>query len=138
MVSSDMTYRLIQQTRLVEDIRQPAYENRHARANRLFARALFAVIARDLIRSGRRRREIASLSRLRFSPFEIYTQCEPQPFLTPVLGGRSCRPPAFVPTIHHHQPAHRAAHCVGAIPPNQGTGEAVSPPGIAGLPNYRL
>jgi hypothetical protein len=81
MVSSDITYRLIQQTRLVEDIRQPAYENRPARANRLFARAFFAVMARDLIRSGRRWREIASLSRLRFSPLEI------------------------VSTIHHHQPS---------------------------------
>jgi hypothetical protein len=105
MVSSDITNRLIQQTRLVEDIRQPAYENRPARANRLFARAFFAVMARDLIRSGRRWREIASLSRLRFSPLEIFAQRELQPFLTPISGGRSRRPPAFVSTIHHHQPS---------------------------------
>jgi hypothetical protein len=45
-------------------------------ANRLFARAFFAVIAGHLISSRRRRREIGSLPGLRLSPLEIFAQCQ--------------------------------------------------------------
>src|SRR5271168_4436338 len=105
MASSDITNPLIQQNRPVEEFHQPAYENLHTGANRLFSRAFFAAVESDLIRGGRRRREIASLARLRFSPFEVFAQREFQPFLPPVFGGLSAPRPAFVPTIHHlHSP----------------------------------
>jgi hypothetical protein len=136
MTSSDITNRLIQQNRPIEEFHQPAYENLHTGANRLFTRAFFATIERDLIRGGRRRHEIASLARLRLSPFEIFAQRQPQPLLTPIFAGLSRRPLAVVPTIHHHQPAHRAAHCVGAVLPNQGASDAVPAPGITGPPIY--
>ena len=58
--------------------------------------------------------------------------------MTPIFGGLPRGPLAFVPTIHHRQPAHRATYCVGAILPNQGTGEAVPTPGNTGQPNYGL
>jgi hypothetical protein len=134
MASSDITNRLIQQNRPVEEFHQPAYENLHTGANRLFTRAFFAAIERDFIRGRRRRREIASLARLRLSPFEIFAQRQLQPFLTPIFDDLSGRPLTFVPTVRHHQPAHRTAivlalsYCVGAFLPNQGAGKVVPAP----------
>src|SRR3982074_427081 len=78
----------------------------------------------DVIAMGRRRRDIASPPRLRFSPLEIFAQRQLQPILPQifarvfprvffgVFGGRSGLPFVFIFLIVHREPARMTGEIV--------------------------
>src|SRR5487761_1899685 len=75
-------------------------------ANRLFARAFFAAVTGgDVFGIGGCVREIVASSRLRFSPLEVFAQCQFQAVLTQILRGPSGSPRALFVAILHRRPA---------------------------------
>src|SRR5258708_37335010 len=57
-----------------------------------------------VIRIGRCRRDIASAPHLRFSPLEVFAQCELQPIPPRILAALSALPLAFILHILHRRP----------------------------------
>src|SRR5258708_9967362 len=58
----------------------------------------------DLIRIARCRRDVAAAPGLRFSPLEIFAQCELQPIPPRIFSALSALPLAFIPRILHRGP----------------------------------
>jgi len=84
----------------IEKLTKPA-----AGRTRLFARFFSArVMWWDVITIGSRRRGIASRPGLRFSPLEIFAQCQLQPIPSRILHRGSGLNPAFVVFIRHRRP----------------------------------